>query len=62
MENGLSPICGPAAVAEQNGRRETEAAPVVFEAAQDVPEGGVLLALPALPVLLAVGLLRHSEE
>ena len=38
---------------------ELEAAPVVFEAAQDVPEGGVLLALPAL---LAVGLLRHSEE
>jgi len=38
---------------------ELEAAPVVFEAARDVPQGGVLLALPAL---LAVGLLRHSEE
>jgi hypothetical protein len=38
---------------------ELEAAPIVFEAARDVPQGGVLLALPAL---LAVGLLRHSEE
>jgi len=36
-----------------------EAAPLVFESARDVPDGGVLLALPAL---LAVGLLRHSEE
>jgi hypothetical protein len=36
-----------------------EAAPIVFEAAWDIPEGGVLLALPAL---LAVGLLRHSQE
>jgi hypothetical protein len=36
-----------------------EAAPIVFEPAQDVPQGGVLLALPAL---LAVGLLRHSAE
>jgi hypothetical protein len=36
-----------------------EAAPVIFEAARDIPQGGVLLALPAL---LAVGLLRHSEE
>jgi hypothetical protein len=36
-----------------------EAAPVVFEAAQDIPQGGVLLGLPAL---LAVGLLRHSAE
>ena len=36
-----------------------EAAPLVFEAARDIPEGGVLLALPAL---LAVGLLRHSGE
>jgi hypothetical protein len=36
-----------------------EAAPIVFEAAQDIPQGGVLLALPAL---LAVGLLRHSAE
>ena len=35
------------------------AAPIVFEQAQDVPQGGVLLALPAL---LAVGLLRHSPE
>lgn len=35
------------------------AAPIVFEPAQDVPRGGVLLALPAL---LAVGLLRHSLE
>ena len=31
--------------------------PIVFEAAQDVPKGGVLL---ALPVLLAMGLLRHD--
>jgi len=36
-----------------------EAAPIEFAAAQDVPEGGVLLALPAL---LAVGLLRHTPE
>jgi hypothetical protein len=36
-----------------------EAAPIVFEAARDIPQGGVLLALPAL---LAVGLLRHSPE
>jgi hypothetical protein len=35
------------------------AAPIVFELAEDVPQGGVLLALPAL---LAVGLLRHSAE
>lgn len=34
-------------------------APVVFEAAQDVPQGGVLLSLPAL---LTMGLLRHSRE
>jgi hypothetical protein len=34
-------------------------APIVFEAAQDIAQGGVLLALPAL---LAVGLLRHSTE
>lgn len=33
-------------------------APVRLEAAQDVPQGGVLLALPAL---LAVGLLRHTQ-
>lgn len=38
---------------------ELEAAPLVFEPARDVPEGGVLLALPAL---LAVGLFRHSAE
>jgi hypothetical protein len=36
-----------------------EAAPIVFEAARDIPQGGVLWALPAL---LAVGLLRHSAE
>ena len=35
------------------------AAPIVFEAARDIPQGGALLALPAL---LAVGLLRHSLE
>jgi transposase-like protein len=35
------------------------AAPVIFEPARDIPQGGVLLALPAL---LAVGLLRHSEK
>src|ERR1039458_6597635 len=38
---------------------ELEAAPIVFQAARDIPGGGVLLALPAL---LAVGLLRHSAE
>jgi hypothetical protein len=38
---------------------ELEAAPIVFEAARDIPQGGVLLALPAL---LVVGLLRHSAE
>jgi hypothetical protein len=36
-----------------------EVAPIIFEAALDIPQGGVLLALPAL---LAVGLLRHSPE
>ncbi len=36
-----------------------EAAPIVFEAARDIPQGGVLLAVPAL---LAVGLLRHSAD
>lgn len=41
---------------------ELEAAPIVFQAARDIPEGGVLLALLALPALLAVGLLRHSAE
>jgi len=35
------------------------AAPIVFEPAREIPQGGVLLALPAL---LAVGLLRHSTE
>lgn len=35
---------------------ELEAATIVFEAARDIPQGGVLLAL------LAVGLLRHSAE
>jgi hypothetical protein len=34
-------------------------APIRFEAARDVPQGGVLLALPSL---LANGLLRHSRE
>ena len=34
-------------------------APILFEAARDIPQGGVLLALPAL---LAVGLLRHSPQ
>ena len=34
-------------------------APIQFAAAQDVPKGGVLLALPAL---LATGLLRHTQE
>ncbi len=34
-------------------------APIVFEPARDIPQGGVLLALPAL---LALGLLRHSLE
>lgn len=36
-----------------------QAAPVRFEAANDVPQGGVLCALPAL---LALGLLRHSQK
>ena len=35
------------------------AAPIVFQPALDVPQGGVLLAIPAL---LQVGLLRHSLE
>jgi hypothetical protein len=35
------------------------AAPAQFEAARDVPQGGVLLALPAL---LATGLLRFTEQ
>ena len=36
-----------------------EAAPLHFERADDVPHGGVLLPLPALP---AQGLLRHTRE
>ena len=36
---------------------ELKAAPIQFEAAADIPGGGVVLALPAL---LAVGLLRHT--
>lgn len=38
---------------------ELESAPLEFEAADDVPMGGVLCALPAL---LAWGLLRHTRE
>ena len=38
---------------------ELQAAPIQFEGVQDVPKGGVLCALPALLVL---GLLRHSQE
>ena len=34
-------------------------APLVFESAQDIPDGGVLLALPAL---LSVGLLRYTTS
>ena len=36
-----------------------QAAPVVFELASDVPQGGVLCALPAL---LVMGLLRHTRK
>ena len=36
-----------------------ETSPPTFTACHDVPDGGVLLALPAL---LAMGLLRHSEK
>lgn len=36
-----------------------QAAPIRFEVVNDVPQGGVLCALPAL---LALGLLRHSRE
>ena len=36
---------------------QLESAPVRFEAAADIPAGGVLLALPAL---LATGLLRYT--
>ena len=35
------------------------AAPIQFEVAEDVPQGGVLCALPAL---LELGLLRHSRK
>jgi hypothetical protein len=38
---------------------ELEGAPVRFETAVDIPEGGVLLALPAL---LAAGLLRYTPD
>ena len=38
---------------------ELEAAPIQFEAARDVAQGGVLWALPAL---LAMGLLRYTQE
>lgn len=38
---------------------QISSAPVQFKAAVDIPNGGVLLALPALLVL---GLLRHTEE
>ena len=38
---------------------ELEAAPIQFEAARDVAQGGVLWALPAL---LAMGLLRYTPE
>ena len=40
-------------------RGELESAPVQFEAAADIPEGGVLLALPAL---VATGLLRYTPN
>lgn len=36
-----------------------DSAPIEFSSAQDIPCGGVLLAVPAL---LAMGLLRHSAE
>lgn len=38
---------------------QLESAPVRFEAAVDIPGGGVLLALPAL---LATGLLRYTTD
>jgi len=38
---------------------ELDGAPVSFQAALDVPHGGVLFALPAL---LATGLLRHAAR
>jgi hypothetical protein len=36
-----------------------DGAPIEFELVDDVPQGGVLCALPAL---LAFGLLRHTRE
>jgi hypothetical protein len=44
-------------VAAAMGQLESTA--IAFEAAQDIPRGGVLLAVPAL---LAMGLMRHSAE
>jgi hypothetical protein len=44
-------------VAAAVGVLPSASAPIQFEAACDVPKGGVMLALPAL---LAVGLLRHT--
>jgi hypothetical protein len=38
---------------------QLESAPIEFQRAQDIPQGGVLLAVPAL---LAMGLMRHSAE
>ena len=38
---------------------QLESAPIEFQPAQDIPQGGALLAVPAL---LAMGLLRHSAE
>src|ERR1700681_2959915 len=38
---------------------QLESAPVEFQAVQDIPQGGVLLAVPAL---LSMGLLRYSAE
>ena len=38
---------------------QLESTPIEFQAAQDIPRGGVLLAVPAL---LAMGLMRHSAE
>ncbi len=38
---------------------ELEKADILFKSADDIPNGGVLCALPAL---LAIGLLRHAER